>query len=214
MESLSNRILHEVFIKVDGNVKELHRYICKLLKKPEQSVNNSSLHYKVKKVINEIKRLKKNCDKSQLETFYKQNFELPQQNLKRKSNEIISDDVSKSKQNKKSVCGDSCSETIKHLSNKVKQLNELKTSIDNLECMAEEKIENVTEETKMFIFRNSTKGKPFTDRLRQVYYCFRSRKIGLEHIAPLIISVLSLADITLTLDDLPSISTAAKLTSS
>ncbi|CAC5373557.1 unnamed protein product [Mytilus coruscus] len=39
------------------------------------------------------------------------------------------------------------------------------------------------------------------------------RKIGLEHIAPLIISVLSLADITLTLDDLPSISTAAKLTS-
>ncbi|CAC5406929.1 unnamed protein product [Mytilus coruscus] len=92
-------------------------------------------------------------------------------------------------------------------------ISELKTSIDNLECMAEEKIENVTEETKMFIFRNSTKGKPFTDRLRQVYYCFRSRKIGLEHIAPLIISVLSLADITLTLDDLPSISTAAKLTS-
>ncbi|CAC5411200.1 unnamed protein product [Mytilus coruscus] len=83
-------------------------------------------------------------------------------------------------------------------------ISELKTSIDNLECMAEEKIENVTEETKMFIFRNSTKGKPFTDRLRQVYYCFRSRKIGLEHIAPLIISVLSLADITLTLDDLPN----------
>ncbi|CAG2226354.1 unnamed protein product [Mytilus edulis] len=272
MESLSNRILHEVFIKVAGNVKELHRYICKLLKKTEQSVNSISLHYKAKKVINEIKRLKKNRDKSQLETFYRQNFELPKPNLKRKSNEIISDDVSKSKQNKKSVCGDSCSERIKYLSNKVKQLNgkirhinisklnlqikrqrkyindlkvskekhkikknifsktilfdkstqcnsmkniisDLKSSIDHLECMAEEKIENLTEETKMFTFRNNTKGKPFTDRLRQVYYCFRSRKIGLEHIAPLIISVLSLADITLTLDDLPSISTAAKLTS-
>ncbi|VDI09992.1 Hypothetical predicted protein [Mytilus galloprovincialis] len=272
MESLSNRILHEVFIKVAGNVKELHRYICKLLKTTEQSVNSISLHYKAKRVIDEIKRLKKNRDKSQLEKFYKQNFELLKPNLKRKSNEIISDDVSKSKQNKKSVCGDSCSETIKHLSCKVKQLNDkirhinisklnlqikrqrkyindlkvskekhkikknlfsktilfdkstqcnsmkniisdLKLSIEHLECKAEEKSENLTEETKMFTFRNNTKGKPFTDRLRQVYYCFRSRKIGLEHIAPLIISVLSLADITLTLDDLPSISTAAKLTS-
>ncbi|CAG2229676.1 unnamed protein product [Mytilus edulis] len=92
-------------------------------------------------------------------------------------------------------------------------ISDLKSSIDNLECMAEEKIENLTEETKMFTFRNNTKGKPFTDRLRQVYYCFCSRKIGLEHIALLIISVLSLADIILTLDDLPSISTAAKLTS-
>ncbi|CAC5426850.1 unnamed protein product [Mytilus coruscus] len=92
-------------------------------------------------------------------------------------------------------------------------ISELKSSIDNLECMAEEKIENLSQETKVFTFRNPTKGKPFTDRLRQVYYCFRSRKIGLEHIAPLIISVLSLADISLTLDDLPSISTAAKLTS-
>ena len=124
MESLSNRILHEVFIKVAGNVKELHRYICKLLKTTEQSVNSISLHYKAKRVIDEIKRLKKNRDKSQLEKFYKQNFELPKPNLKRKSNEIISDDVSKSKQNKKSVCGDSCSETIKHLSYKVKQLND------------------------------------------------------------------------------------------
>ncbi|CAC5373182.1 unnamed protein product [Mytilus coruscus] len=61
--------------------------------------------------------------------------------------------------------------------------------------------------------REPKQGKPFSEKLRQVYYCFRSRKIGLEHIAPLIKYVLLPADINISTYELPSKSTAAKVTS-
>lgn len=53
------------------------------------------------------------------------------------------------------------------------------------------------------------KGRPYNDKIRQVYYTFLSRRIGLQHIKPIIESVLSLVDVEI--EKLPSVTTACKM---
>ncbi|KAK3084131.1 hypothetical protein FSP39_008756 [Pinctada imbricata] len=65
-------------------------------------------------------------------------------------------------------------------------------------------------ECKIIDFRLDTKGRPYSAKLRQVFYEFRSRNVGVEHISPLINSVLSLVNTTAV--NLPSKSSAALLT--
>ena len=55
------------------------------------------------------------------------------------------------------------------------------------------------------------KGKPYNDQIRQVYYMFLSRRIGLQHIKPIIEGVLSLLDVQI--EKLPSVTTACQLES-
>ena len=59
------------------------------------------------------------------------------------------------------------------------------------------------------IFRLNDKGKPYKHKLRKLYFEFLSRRIGLEHIVPLIEAVLSVVDYSTK--SLPSISTASKI---
>jgi hypothetical protein len=53
------------------------------------------------------------------------------------------------------------------------------------------------------------KGKPYNDQIRQVYYMFLSRRIGLQHIKPIIEGVLSLVDVQI--EKLPSVATASEM---
>ena len=53
------------------------------------------------------------------------------------------------------------------------------------------------------------KGKPYNDQIRQVYYMFLSRRIGLQHIKPIIEGVLSLVDVHI--EKLPSVATASEM---
>jgi 1-deoxy-D-xylulose 5-phosphate reductoisomerase len=39
------------------------------------------------------------------------------------------------------------------------------------------------------------KGKPYNDQIRQVHYMFLNRRIGFQHIQPIIEGVLSLVDV-------------------
>lgn len=55
--------------------------------------------------------------------------------------------------------------------------------------------------------RNDTTGRPYNEKIREIYYNFRSRGIGLQHCAPLIKSILDVFD--MHIDELPSESTAA-----
>ena len=55
--------------------------------------------------------------------------------------------------------------------------------------------------------RNDTTGRPYNEKICEIYYNFRSRGIGLQHCAPLIKSVLNVFDVHI--DELPSESTAA-----
>ncbi|CAC5422601.1 unnamed protein product [Mytilus coruscus] len=58
--------------------------------------------------------------------------------------------------------------------------------------------------------RLESKGKPFNDKIRQIYYNFRSGGIGLQHCTPLIKCVLNL--LNMEIGDLPSKTTACNLT--
>lgn len=58
-------------------------------------------------------------------------------------------------------------------------------------------------------FRLKQKGNPYDEKLRKLFYIFLSRKIGLEHIKPLIKAVLQVIDYKV--QDLPSIATASKM---
>ena len=55
--------------------------------------------------------------------------------------------------------------------------------------------------------RNDTTGRPYNEKIRDMYYNLRSRGIGRQHCAPLINSVLNVFD--MHTDELPSESTAA-----
>lgn len=53
------------------------------------------------------------------------------------------------------------------------------------------------------------KGKTYNDQIRQVYYMFLSRRIGLQHIKSIIEGVLSLVDVQI--EKLPSVTTSCKM---
>lgn len=75
------------------------------------------------------------------------------------------------------------------------------------ECLNDENnnLKDVLIQTKL-----ESKGKPFIDKIRQIYYNFRSRGIGLQLCAPLIKCVFNL--LNMEIDDLPSKTTASNLT--
>ena len=55
--------------------------------------------------------------------------------------------------------------------------------------------------------RNDTTGRPYNEKIREIYYNFRSRGIRLQHCSPLIKSILHVFD--MHIGELPSESTAA-----
>ena len=99
------------------------------------------------------------------------------------------------------------------------KVQDLITENDELRSLLEECNENANEENehgekekelRVLDFRENGKGRPYSAKLRQVYYEFRSRHVALEHINPLIKCVLSLVDIDIK--GLPSKSTSCTLT--
>ena len=99
------------------------------------------------------------------------------------------------------------------------KVQDLITENDELRSLLEECNENASEENehgekekelRVLDFRENGKGRPYSAKLRQVYYEFRSRHVALEHINPLIKCVLSLVDIDIK--GLPSKSTSCTLT--
>ena len=96
-------------------------------------------------------------------------------------------------------------------------ISDLKKEIDFLLAQKENVIcnddddDDIVHIRKNIDFRDDSKGKPYNFKLRNLYYIFRRRNIGLVHIAPIIQSVLELFDIHV--ENLPSKSTAAVLTS-
>lgn len=89
---------------------------------------------------------------------------------------------------------------------------QLKTEIDYLLSQKEnENVDDFVHVKKNVDFRESGKGKPYNFKLRNLYYNFRSRNIGLVQIGPIIQCVLDLFDINV--ENLPSKSTAASFTS-
>ena len=90
-----------------------------------------------------------------------------------------------------------------------KEIDELQCHLDennNEKCIAPDDIDS---EEKHIDFRLNDKGKPYNHKLRKLYFEFLSRRIGLEHIVPLIEAVLSVVDYSTK--SLPSISTASKI---
>ncbi|XP_056016543.1 uncharacterized protein LOC125672427 [Ostrea edulis] len=93
-----------------------------------------------------------------------------------------------------------------------KHVENLKNEIDVL--MSEKETyesEDFIHVNKFVDFRDDSKGKPYNFKLRNLYYIFRSRNIGIVHIGPIVESVLDLFDIHVK--NLPSKSTVAVLTS-
>ncbi|XP_056002923.1 uncharacterized protein LOC125662868 [Ostrea edulis] len=92
-------------------------------------------------------------------------------------------------------------------------IQDLKADIDDLLSEKENCIsdENVITVNKNVDFKDCTKGKPYNFKLRNLYYIFRSRNIGLQHISPIIEAVLEIFNIHV--QNLPCKSTAAVLTS-
>ncbi|CAG2222385.1 unnamed protein product [Mytilus edulis] len=92
-------------------------------------------------------------------------------------------------------------------------ISDLHSEIDNLhsELNSDENqnigIETITD--KQLSVRLSEKGKPYDENIRKVYYEFLSRNIGLQHIQPIIRTVLSL--VNYEINELPSVSTASKM---
>ncbi|CAC5370375.1 PDCD10 [Mytilus coruscus] len=96
------------------------------------------------------------------------------------------------------------------------QCNTSKTIIENLE----DEIDILTSECRnddnnnvnddLIQTRLESKGKSFNDKIRQIYYNFRSRGIGLQHCAPLIKCVFN--SLNMEIADLPSKTTACNLT--
>jgi len=95
-------------------------------------------------------------------------------------------------------------------------VSDLKVHIDKLEFELdennnEEQHEDANEKNTCMKLKCQTdeKGKPYNDQIRQVYYMFLSRRIGLQHIKPIIEGVLSLVDVQI--EKLPSVTTACKM---
>ncbi|XP_069109507.1 uncharacterized protein [Argopecten irradians] len=63
-----------------------------------------------------------------------------------------------------------------------------------------------------FIVRDNTKGRPYNEKIRALYFKFRNCNVGMKHIATLIASVLNLVGIDITEKDLPSQSLATEFT--
>ena len=94
-------------------------------------------------------------------------------------------------------------------------ISELKDEIDTLNMIISEHDENnndseISDEMKEIDCRESSQGRPYSPGLREVYYEFRSRNIALEHVNPIINSVLSL--VNTRVKELPSESTTANMT--
>ena len=96
-----------------------------------------------------------------------------------------------------------------------KIISDLKCALDEMICQSEEadlnnniEFDNYTKE--VFSVRKNTKGKMYSEKLREVYYKLRSFKVPLTYIGPIIKSVLQLFDIEIA--DLPSVTTAANFT--
>ena len=85
-----------------------------------------------------------------------------------------------------------------------KIIDDLKDEIDLLHFEKERQDENNNE---IIETRNDTTGRPYNEKIQEIYYNFRSRGIGLQHCAPLIKSILDVFD--MHIDELPSESTAA-----
>lgn len=64
---------------------------------------------------------------------------------------------------------------------------------------------------KILNFKENAKGCPYNYKLRNLYYFFRSRNIGVHHIGPVLEAVLDIFNISVK--KLPSKSTASVLTS-
>ena len=103
-------------------------------------------------------------------------------------------------------------------SHKSVQCNFLEVDIQQLqkelEVLKDESVEkNESDEyvhiKKKIDFRENCKGKPFNYKLRNLYYFFISKNIGVEHISPVVKSVLNLFDISV--DILPSKSTVSNM---
>ena len=93
-------------------------------------------------------------------------------------------------------------------------VNELKEENEKLKSIVDENnnSENICEPNELNL-RESAKGRPYSAKLREIIYEFRSRDIALQHINPLIQSVLSLVNTCIAIEDLPSSATSAKLNS-
>lgn len=80
-------------------------------------------------------------------------------------------------------------------------VTELETELDNLQMQIDinnNGVENddgeLNDVSKQLNFQNNEKGKPYNEKFRKKYYLFFSRRIGLQHIRPVIKVVLSLVD--------------------
>ena len=76
----------------------------------------------------------------------------------------------------------------------------------NLLHLEKEHKDEINNNNEIIETRNDTTGRPYNDKIRDIYYNFRSRGIGRQHCAPLINSVLNVFD--MHIDELPSGSTA------
>ena len=80
--AVPKRFIEEIFLK-SGSVKEFNRMLCAVANRPyDESVHKTSLYLKAKRVVAEIKRLRKWPDKTQLNAYLKENFEFPRKKPK------------------------------------------------------------------------------------------------------------------------------------
>lgn len=173
--------------------------------------NTCTLHEKtIKNLQNSLQILRikyRNINLSRLN----QKLKRQQSTINRLQNEIQS--LKKKQHLKNLVC-------TKEVAEKSVQCNTVKRVIDDLNSQIEglhleldfnnsNDKDTCTENDNILNFRLNEKGKPYNEKLRKLYYLFLSRRIGLQHIQPIIKGVLSLVDFEI--EQLPSISTASKM---
>ncbi|CAG2236215.1 unnamed protein product [Mytilus edulis] len=95
------------------------------------------------------------------------------------------------------------------------QCNTIKKELDNLRSeldLAIDENNNCMNSVKDVLeCRSNKKGRPYTDKLREVYYFLCSKGVGINNMNSVIRSVLSLVDIEIS--DLPSKSTVGNMSS-
>ncbi|CAC5398939.1 unnamed protein product [Mytilus coruscus] len=177
--------------KIDDNDEEM-REDCKKLRNTIKVHETSNMKLREKLRAINVSRLNQKI-KRQTSTILRQHNTIAL--LKQRVNDLLD----RKKHHEKATQCNSSKSIIKNLED---ELDILKS-----ECRNDDN-NNVKDD--LIQTRLENKGKPFNDKIRQIYYNFRSRGIGLQHCAPLIKCVFNL--LNMEIGDLPSKTTASNLT--
>ncbi|CAG2215596.1 unnamed protein product [Mytilus edulis] len=245
MAKITNKIVKEIYDRLNGNVKKLHVALCDVAGVHIDTVNAYSLQIKARRVAHFMKTLGYHGGERFI-TYSLRQFKLPKLVLSKLPNTCITGDIKHNSQERiilnlerqiqnwrnkwRNLNLSKINQKIKRQSCKIEHavesvekgvqcntlkglISDLHSEIDNLhsELNSDENqnigIETITD--KQLSVRLSEKGKPYDENIRKVYYEFLSRNIGLQHIQPIIRTVLSL--VNYEINELPSVSTASKM---